>query len=117
MVDGELIGVGEMKYYPSCKIHFTKVNDNNECSKCEKSLTENDVLEDCRVEMYLEDKNSNKNDEVNVIEILAFRKTLDPQYTGNIQKTVDDLMNKTMKIQYNIDDAKRNIAVTVEVNE
>ena len=117
MIEGELIGIGEIKKYQSCKIHFCKVNDESDCPKCMSKLTEKNIIDDFRMDLYVEESGSVENGEATVAEILLFKKTLSSHHSENIEDKVDDLVNKKIRVDYNIDDAGRRIATFVEFIE
>ena len=113
-VFGELIGIGDITTYKSCKVHYNKVNDLDECPKCAKILSQDELHSDFRLEMYIETKDQDT-DELNVIQILIFKRTLDKKYSENIEESADKLVNKRVQVDYNIDDGDRCIAVSMEV--
>ena len=117
MIEGELIGIGEIKKYQSCKIHFCKVNDESDCPKCMSKLTEKNIIDDFRMDLYVEERGSVENGEATVAEILLFKKTLSSHHSENIEDKVDELVNKKIRVDYNIDDAGRKIATFVEFIE
>ena len=86
----------------------------DECPKCAKILSQDELHSDFRLEMYIETKDQDT-DELNVIQILIFKRTLDKKYSENIEESADKLVNKRVQVDYNIDDGDRCIAVSIEV--
>ena len=111
-VTGTIIGFGELSIYNSCKQHFKKLDGNNKCPTCNVELKEEDVLEDFRVELYMEVSN---NEETDVKEILIFKRVLNLEEGANIDEKLNTLTDQKAKIDYNTDDDQRFIAVSVEI--
>ena len=116
---GEVIGFGAISVYKSCKIHFRKLDDDLNCSKCNREIDINDVIEDFRSEIYIETSNKNIDEnDIDVKEIVIFKKSLDAQFDSNTEEYIEEELNKMtgwkVKVDYNIDDANRYIAVTIK---
>ena len=119
-ITGEVIGFGEISIYPSCKLHYKKLDENNNCPSCNKELEDDEILDDFRTEIYIEAKSNNLPDndmESDVKQILAFKKALDIKQGENIEEKLEGMTGKTVKIDFNADDAKRFIAVSIQLIE
>ena len=118
-VAGVVIGFGDITFYQSCKIHYSKLDDDLKCPKCNMELRPEDILQDFRSELYIEDnKTESQMEETEVKEIIFFKKALEKSqdYTqDDIEKQLDELTGKTAKIDYNIDDADRLVAVSIQL--
>ena len=117
VIEGKLIGVGDITSYNSCKLHYTKLSEEDECAKCMKYLKDADIQRDYRLELYVEDKGVNVDSDADVVEILIFKRNVPTEYRDNIEEKVEALLNQDMRIDYNIDDANRKIAVSVKLIE
>ena len=116
-ITGELIGTGDITTYKSCQLHFTKLSDKNECPKCLKSLSDKEIINDYRLELYIEEARNDEESEANVVEILIFKRNLPVEFRENIDDKIEDLLNKKMRVDFNIDDASRNIAISINLLE
>ena len=116
-IHGQLIGIGDIIAYRSCKTHLKKVSEDDECSKCRKNLTDEELTDDFRFEMYIEENERNEDGDSAVIEILVFKRTLKQEYAINVEEKMNEMVNKKLIVDYNIDDASRNVAVHVEFVE
>ena len=114
-VVGELIGVGEVTSYKSCKFHLSKISDTDKCPKCDKKLAAEDINDDFRIEVYIEEK-LDENEESDVKQILIFKKTYQ-KYQNDIDATIQELLAKRIKIDYNVEADSRYIAVSIELLE
>ena len=110
-INGEIIGTGDVMEYYSCKLHFTKLSDSNDCSKCKKLVDDKQILKDYRVEIYIEERKIQdiESEETNVVEILFFKRVLG----GRPSETIDELVGKKVKVDYNVDDAGRFIGIAL----
>ena len=115
-IHGQLIGIGDILNYRSCKTHFKKVSEDDECSKCRKNLTDEELTDDFRFEMYIEENERNEDGDSAVIEILVFKRTLKQEYATNVEEKMNEMVNKKLIVIYNIDDASRNVAVLYMLN-
>ena len=116
----EVIGFGEISIYPSWKLHYKKLDENNNCHSCNKELEDDEILDDFRTEIYIEAKSNNLPDndmESDVKQILAFKKALDIKQGENIEEKLEGMTGKTVKIDFNADDVKRFIAVSIQLIE
>ena len=118
-VTGVVIGFGDITFYQSCKMHYKKLDDDLKCPKCNLDLKAEDILKDFRSELYIEaNSGDNDDDETEVKEIIFFKKALDKSqdYTqDNIEEQLNELTGKTAQIDYNIDDADRFVAVSIQL--
>lgn len=118
-ISGVVIGFGDITFYQSCKRHYSKLDDDLKCPKCNLELKSEETLEDFRSELYIEGKiEDSPNDETEVKEITFFKKALDKSqdYTqDDIENQLNGLTGKTAKIDYNTDDADRLIAVSIQL--
>ena len=80
-------------------------------------LQDADIQRDYRLELYVEDKGVNVDSDADVVEILIFKRNVPTEYRDNIEEKVEALLNQDMRIDYNIDDANRKIAVSVKLIE
>ena len=118
-ITGVVIGFGDIAIYQSCKVHYNKLDDDLKCPKCNVEIAPDDILEDFRSEVYIEaSKDDNNEDETDVKEIIFFKKALTrpqdfPQ--NNIEEKLNAFTGKTAKIDYNIDDANRFVAVSIQL--
>ena len=96
-VVGELIGVGEVTPYKSCKIHLSKISDTDECPKCDKKLAAENINDDFRIEVYIEEK-LDENEESDVKQILIFKKTFVEKYQNDIDAMIQELLAKSLFI-------------------
>ena len=116
VVVGEFIGVGDITWYRSCKSHFCKVTETNECMKCKRIIAANEIEDDFRMEIYIEEEGRElKEEEAEVKQILMFKRTIDEKYTKNIEEGIEKLIAKKMRINYNIEDGNRFIGVLLEL--
>ena len=117
-ITGVVIGFGDITLYLSCKKHYKKLDDDSRCPKCEQEVSKDDILEDFRSELYIESINNDMNDEeTEVKEIIFFKRAFSepknfPQ--DQVEEKLGELEGKTVKIDYNIDDADKLIAVTIQ---
>ena len=117
-ITGEIIGFGELSIYQSCKIHYKKVDEDNNCPKCNKELKDDQMLEDLRTEIYIEAQDENSNDEESEVkQILAFKRILDIKQGEDIEEKLNSMTGKRAKIDFNIDEAERFIAVSIQMIE
>jgi hypothetical protein len=118
-ITGVVIGFGDIAIYQSCKVHYNKLDDDLKCPKCNVEIAPDDILEDFRSEVYIEaSKDDNNENETDVKEIIFFKKALTrpqdfPQ--NNIEEKLNAFTGKTAKIDYNIDDANRFVAVSIQL--
>lgn len=113
---GEMIGYGDLSIYQSCKIHYKKLDESQNCPKCEDQVQEEGIIEDCRTELYIETKTNKEEDEdTDVKEIITFKRVLNLKDGENIEEHLSELTGQKVKIDYNSDDAKRSIAVSIEL--
>ena len=54
-------------------------------------------------------------DDTDVKEILIFKRVLDLEQGDNIEEHLNNLTGQTVKMDYNIDDAERFIAVSIQL--
>ena len=113
---GEVIGYGDLVIYQSCKLHYKKIDENFKCPRCDTELNQEKIIEDCRTEIYIETKKEDDNeDDTDVKEILIFKRVLDLEQGDNIEEHLNNLTGQTVKMDYNIDDAERFIAVSIQL--
>ena len=115
-VVGELIGVGEVTSYKSCKFHLSKISDTDKCPKCDKKLAAEDINDDFRIEVYIEEK-LDENEESDVKQIMIFKKAFVEKYQNDIDATAQELLAKRIRIDYNVETGSRYIAVSIELVE
>ena len=117
-ITGVVIGFGEISLYQSCKLHYRKLDDDLKCPKCDNEISSADILEDFRTEVYIEASND-ENKETDVKEIVVFKRALDIKLKENTEEQIegklDELTGHTMKVDYNVDDANRFIAVSIQM--
>jgi hypothetical protein len=117
-ITGEVIGFGDLAIYNSCKLHYKKLDENNNCPRCNKDLKDDEILEDFRTEIYIEAKRSDITDEESEVkQILAFKKALNIKPDDNIEEKLDEMTGKTLTIDFNSDDAERFIAVSIQLSK
>ena len=94
--------------------HFTKVAG---CiTRCDTELQEKDILDDCRTELYIEThEGKDTEDNSDVKEILIFKRVLAIKEGENIEEHLNELTGHMVKIDYNIDNAERFIAVSIDL--
>ena len=80
------------------------------CPKCEKVIELTDRIHDFRTEPYIESKPEKGSDEPNVQDIIIFKRTFKFEDSDNIEEKMEELVNKRVKIDYNIDSDERSIA-------
>ena len=117
---GQIVACGEVSLYKSCKLHYKKVDEENTCPKCESQLTEKDLVIDFRLEIYLEVHQNNDEEEIDVKEIMVFKRVLNSMIDDCQEKDIDQKVNnqltgKTAKVDYKIDEADRLIAVSLAI--
>ena len=116
-ITGMVIGIGEITFYQSCKLHYKKLDEDLKCPTCDKDLEGDAILQDFRSEIYIE-ADSGDSEETDVKEITFFKKALDKslRFTqDNAEKKLNELPGKTAKVDYNIDEASRFIAVSLKL--
>ena len=120
-ITGVVIGFGETTFYDSCKMHHSKLDNEKNCPKCNKELDLEDILEDFRAELYLEGKmEDSQPGDIEVKEIIFFKRALvnSQDYTkDNIEEQLGELTGKTAKVDYNIDDSNRLLAVSIQLKQ
>ena len=115
-ITGEIIGFGDLSIYQSCKIHYKKLDESNSCPRCNKVLGDEDMLEDCRSELYIEVQNENMDDgETEVKQILVFKRTLNITPGEDVEEKLNCMTGKMAKIDFNSDDAEKSIAVSIDM--
>ena len=113
-ITGTIIGFGDLTSYQSCKIHYKKLDEMNNCPKCNKELNDAQMLKDFRTEIYIEAKNLD-DEETEVKQILVFKRALDIQLDEDVEEKLNSMMGQTAKIDFNSDDAERFIAVSIHL--
>ena len=66
--------------------------------------------------MYIEEK-LDENEESDVKQILIFKKTFVEKYQNDIDATIQELLAKRIRIDYNVEAGSRYIAVSIELVE
>ena len=112
---GEILGFGDILSYKSCKIHYSKLNEELLCLKCSKVVHDKDIVEDFKTEIYLEVQKEEETDEPDVREIIIFRRTIQNLSNEAKNGTFEDLIGEKAKVDYNQDDGSRLIAVSIEL--
>ena len=120
-ITGVVIGFGETNFYDNCKMHHSKLNNEKKCPKCNKELDLQDIFEDFRAELYLEGKmEDSQPGDIEVKEIIFFKRALvnSQDYTkDNIEEQLGELTGKTAKVDFNIDDSNRLLAVSIQLKQ
>ena len=80
-------------------------------------MTDEELTDDFRFEMYIEENERNEDGDSAVIEILVFKRTLKQEYAKNVEEKMNEMVNKKLIVDYNIDNASRNVGVHVEFVE
>ena len=115
-VTGTVIGYGDISIYQSCKLHYKKIDENLKCPNCETELNKDGILDDCRTELFIEAEKGDKDEEESdVKEILIFKRVLAIKEGENIEEHLNELTGHMVKIDYNIDNAERFIAVSIDL--
>ena len=114
-VEGKLIGYGDIVYYSSCQIHLTKLDASDYCKKCETSIPSAEKVNDFRTEIYIEVKS--EEDDADVKDILIFKRAFQFSDSKNIEENIENLVNKSVIVDYNVDIDSRSIAVSLEIME
>ena len=79
-------------------------------------LAAENINDDFRIEVYIEEK-LDENEESDVKQILIFKKTFVEKYQNDIDATIQELLAKRIKIDYNVEADSRYIAVSIELLE
>ena len=117
---GQIIGCGEVSLYRSCKVHYKKVDDESNCPKCQNKLPESDIFSDFRLDMYIQvHKDAKEEEDIEVKEITVFKRALISRLENcsddDVELMIDGLTGKAVKIDYNVDESERLIAVTLDI--
>ena len=117
---GQIIGCGEVSLYRSCKVHYNKVDDESNCPKCQNKVPESDIFSDFRLDMYIQvHKNAEEEEDIEVKEITVFKRALISRLENcsddDVELMIDGLTGKAVKIDYNVDESERLIAVSLDI--
>ena len=115
-ITGTVIGFGDLSTYQSCRMHYKKLDDANNCPTCDKELIEAEMIKDFRSDIYIETQNLD-DEETNVTQILMFKRALGIKPHEDPEEKLTSLAGKMAKIDYNSDDAGRFIAVSIQLME
>ena len=117
---GQIIGCGEFVTYKSCNLHYKKIYEELNCPRCESKVKEENVAKDFRIEMYIQvSKKEGDDQEMDVKEVLMFKRVLGSllqcyEDEEEMEDKVNQLSGMDVKIDYNVDDAGRLIAVSIQ---
>ena len=102
-------------YYSSCQIHLTKLDASDYCKKCETSIPSAEKVNDFRTEIYIEVKS--EEGDADMKDIIIFKRAFQFSDSKNIEENIENLVNKSVIIDYNVDIDSRSIAVSLEIME
>ena len=121
-ITGVVIGCGDLAIYQSCKLHYKKVDENLKCPTCDKELKNEEILEDCRTEVYVEAEKgddakveSEEEEDDDVKGILIFKRVLNLEDGESVEEHLERITGQKVKVDYNTDDAERSIAVSISL--
>ena len=101
----------------SCKIHHKKIDEEFNCPKCPTPLESEQIEKDFRLDMYIEARQeADSKDDMDIKEIMVFKRAIKNFLQNCNEDMIEDRMNeltsKTVKVDYNIDDANWFIAMS-----
>ena len=111
-VHGKIIGFGETLTYKSCRIHHSRLDEENKCP-WNQVMKDEYIVDAFKTEIYIEVDGNPQDGEEDVLEITVFKRIVFELMQDLTSVTVENLIGKSVKMDYNIDDAKRFIAVSI----
>ena len=104
VIRGVIIGVSELNIYESCKVCWSKVDDEKFCKKCNQKVE--NVKPDFNLIVYVQSEEQ----EDEVLDIFSFKSTLDLKIEEGMEISEENL-NRLMignkcEAQYNVDKSR-----------